>query len=261
MKKLEFDFLAEFIKKRSGIFLTEDKVYLIESRLKPIARKYNMETLEDLVTKLRFEVDKALSAEVVDAMTTNESYFFRDTTPFEQFKKHIFPKLKHKKIRIWSAASSTGQEAYSLAMTMREMGFTNFEIYGSDISPRVVEKANEGKYSQFEVQRGLPIMMLMKYFTQVPEGWQVKPLLKEGVKFETFNLMDEYTRLGLFDVIYCRNVLIYFYKPTKSAIFEKMRKIINPEGFFALGSSETIMGITEKFTQFPGESGLLTPVK
>lgn len=259
MENGDFKLLADLIKKKSGISLGEDKAYLVETRLKPIVRKHKMETISDIVKVLRANPNNPIIEEVVDAMTTNESLFFRDTKPFTQLEKLVLPKFIGKPLKIWSAAASTGQEAYSTALTLEQKLFKDYSILGTDISPTVIEKASAGKYSQFEVQRGLPIMMLMQNFTQDGDSWVIKESLKEKIKFKTFNLMDSYLSLGKFDLIYCRNVLIYFDKETKKDILERMHKILNPEGFLFLGSSETVMNITDKFEAVRGETGIFTP--
>lgn len=260
MDNTEFKYLAEIIKRKSGISLGEDKAYLIETRLKPIVRKHKLETISDLVKHIRITSNAPIIEEIIDAMTTNESLFFRDTKPFTQLEKIVMPKFAGKPIRIWSAAASTGQEAYSTALTFEQKLFKNYTIIGTDISPTVIKKAQEGRYSQFEVQRGLPIMMLMQNFTQDGEAWVIKDALKERIKFKTFNLLDSYAALGKFDLIFLRNVLIYFDKETKTQILDRMRQIINPEGFLFLGSSETVMNVTDKFKGVPSEVGLFAPV-
>lgn len=260
MEQSDFQFLATLLKKKSGISINEDKSYLVDTRLKPIVRKHKMETLSDLVRAIRPNPNHPIIAEIVDAMTTNESLFFRDTKPFVQLENIILPEFAGKKLRIWSAAASTGQEAYSTALTLEQKQFKNYEILGTDISPTVIEKAKVGKYSQFEVQRGLPIMMLMQNFKQDGDSWIVNDALKEKIKFKTYNLIDSYGILGRFDLIFCRNVLIYFDKETKTQILDKMRQIINPEGYLFLGSSETVISITDKFAPVPGHAGLFKPV-
>lgn len=198
-------------------------------------------------------------------MTTNESFFFRDTKPFDLFKNFVLPQLlesraPRRKIRIWCAAASTGQEPYSLAIILKEMqaklaGWT-IEIVGTDISQEVLDKAKLGLFSQFEVQRGLPIQLLIKYFNQVGDLWQISDDIKKMVSYRKFNLLDPYTLLGSFDVIFCRNVLIYFDQPTKTEVLEKMRKVVPDDGTLFLGAAETVLGITDKFKPVQGQRGL-----
>jgi chemotaxis protein methyltransferase CheR len=259
MEQGDFKFLADLVKKLSGISLGEDKAYLVETRLKPIVRKHKMEQIAELVKVIRGNPNSLIIDEIVDAMTTNESLFFRDMKPFTQMENIILPKFAGKPLKIWSAAASTGQEAYSTALTLEKKMFKNYNILGTDISPTVIKKAAEGRYTQFEVQRGLPIMLLMQNFKQDGESWVINDNMKEKIKFKTFNLLDSYAGLGKFDLIFCRNVLIYFDKPTKEAIFDKLRQILNPEGYLFLGSSETVMGVTDKFVGVAGETGLFAP--
>jgi chemotaxis protein methyltransferase CheR len=198
-------------------------------------------------------------------MTTNESFFFRDNKPFDLFKDSVLPQLlesraSRKKIRIWCAAASTGQEPYSLAIILKELSVKlagwNIEIVGTDLSQKVLDKAKMGLFSQFEVQRGLPIQMLIKYFNQVGELWQISEEIRNMVSFRKFNLLDPYTLLGSFDVIFCRNVLIYFDQPTKTEVLEKMRKLLPNDGTLFLGAAETVLGITDKFKPVQGQRGL-----
>jgi chemotaxis protein methyltransferase CheR len=265
MKPEDFDLLAGIVKQRSGLVLTPEKVYLLESRLMPIARKRGLSELEELVSVVRAASDENLLTEITDAMTTNESYFFRDSVPFELFENHTLPLLlearAHKKaLRIWCAAASTGQEPYSLAMVLKENA-TKFEdwrieIVATDISSEVLEKAKAGLYSQFEVQRGLPIQMLVKNFTQVGEMWQIDSSLKAMVDFRHFNLLDDPTTLGKFDLVFCRNVLIYFDSETKSQVLNGIAKTLPPDGAIYLGAAETVIGITDHFRPVKGKRGI-----
>lgn len=266
MKPQDFEFIRDLLYKRSGLALTEDKVYLLESRLMPLAKPKGMLTLDDLVAYLRGKQDEMFIREIIDAMTTNESMFFRDNKPFEQFKKIVLPQIMEakamtKNIRIWSAACSNGQEPFSLAMLIKEEGAKmagwNIEILGTDLCSKVVQKAKEGIYSQFEVQRGLPITMLMKYFTQLPGNqWQLKPEILSMVKFQEKNLLDNIAAMGGFDIILCRNVLIYFDDKTKGSVLEQMAKMLPKHGFLYLGSTETTIGVTAKYKDVPNERGL-----
>ncbi len=268
MKTEDFEFLAKLLKERSGLMLTPDKVYLLESRLTPLARKRGLDTLDALVQKLRLSRDEALCVDVTEAMTTNESFFFRDNTPFELFKNHVLPAMEksrggQKRLRIWCAAASTGQEPYSLAILLREnwMKWQNWkiEIIGTDICTQVLDKAKAGKYSQFEVQRGLPIQMLIKYFTQEGDTWQLNSDIRNMVTFRSFNLLNNFIGLGSFDVIYCRNVLIYFDQETKKQVLERMRKVLSDDGTLFLGAAETVLGITDAFRPVRGQRGMYVP--
>jgi chemotaxis protein methyltransferase CheR len=266
LKTEDFEFLAGLLKERSGLMLTPDKVYLLESRLTPLARKRGLDTLDALVQKLRLSRDEALCVDVTEAMTTNESFFFRDNTPFDLFKNHVLPAMEksrggQKRLRIWCAA--TGQEPYSLAILLREnwMKWQNWkiEIIGTDICTQVLEKAKAGTYSQFEVQRGLPIQMLIKYFTQEGDTWQLNNDIRNMVTFRSFNLLNNFIGLGSFDVIYCRNVLIYFDQNTKKQVLERMRKVLSDDGTLFLGAAETVLGITDAFRPVRGQRGMYVP--
>jgi chemotaxis protein methyltransferase CheR len=262
----EFRFLAELLKKRSGIALTEDKHYLLESRLLPIARSINLADISQLCQKVRTQPTEELITEIVEAMTTNESSFFRDIKPYENLRNIAFPMLTTnpmlaKRMRIWSAACSTGQEAYTIAMCIREdaakMPGWLFDIVGTDLAKKVVDKAKLGIYSQFEAQRGLPIQMLIKYFNSLPDtSWQLKDDVRSMVDFKTNNLLDDYTRLGKFDIIFCRNVLIYFDHPTKSVVLENMSKQMTDDAVLYLGGAETVLGISERFKPIPSQRGV-----
>lgn len=267
MKNQDFEFLAGLLKDKSGLMLTPDKVYLLESRLTPLARKRGLDTLDALVMKLRTSRDDSLIKDVTEAMTTNESFFFRDNTPFDIFKNHVLPAMEKarttKRLRIWCAAASTGQEPYSLAILLKEQWAKwqnwNIEIVGTDICTQVLEKAKAGAYSQFEVQRGLPIQMLIKYFKQEGDVWRINDDIKNMVKYRPFNLLDSFGMLGSFDVIYCRNVLIYFDQPTKKDVLERMSKTLAKDGTLFLGAAETVLGITDTLRPVRGQRGMYVP--
>ena len=265
MRSEDFELISGILKQRSGLILPKDKVYLLESRLTPIAHRRGLETLDDLVNEIRLKRKEELLVEITEAMTTNESFFFRDNKPFDLFRDTVLPQLlesraSRKKIRIWCAAASTGQEPYSLAIILKEMEAKlagwNIEIVGTDISQEVLDKAKVGLFSQFEVQRGLPIQMLIKYFNQVGELWQISDEVKNMVSYRKFNLLDPFSLLGTFDIVFCRNVLIYFDQPTKTEVLEKMRKIMPDDGTLFLGAAETVLGITDKFKPVQGQRGL-----
>ena len=268
MTPVEYDHLRNLLKTRSGLMLGADKHYLVESRLLPVVRKAGLSDLAGLVQKLKGADAEALIVEVVEAMTTNETFFFRDRIPFDHFRESIMPALvsaraREKRIRIWCAAASTGQEPYTLAICLKEMGKMlagwQVEIVATDISIEALEKAKSGIYSQFEVQRGLPIMMLVKYFTQVGELWQLAPELRGMVQFKPFNLLHDLSRLGVFDVVFCRNVLIYFDQQTKIDVLDRMARVIAPDGFLALGAAETVVGLTDSFKPISDKRGLYAP--
>jgi chemotaxis protein methyltransferase CheR len=268
MTPKDFGFLRKLLKERSGLVLAPDKQYLAESRLLPLARRAGINTLTELVAKLKTPQAAALASEVVDAMTINETFFFRDKIPFEHFRDTIMPALiasraRKKIIRIWCAAASTGQEPYSLAMTLKGMGAQlagyKVQILATDLNAEVLERAREGIYSQFEVQRGLPIQQLVKFFTQVGERWQIAPELRAMVQFRPLNLLADFKPLGSFDVVFCRNVLIYFDQPTKTQVLERIARQMPDDGFLVLGAVETVVGLTEAFKPVADKRGLYAP--
>ncbi|RMB12175.1 CheR family methyltransferase [Eilatimonas milleporae] len=265
MRSEDFEYLADLLKRRSGLTLTPDKIYLLESRLTPLARKRGLEGLDQLVQKLRTSRDEGLLVDVTEAMTTNESFFFRDNTPFDLFRDKVLPVMEknratQRRMRIWCAAASTGQEPYSLAIILREAWVKwknwSLDIVGTDLSQDVLEKAKAGAYTQFEVQRGLPIQMLIKYFQQEGDTWQLSRDIRSMVQYRPFNLLSPFTGLGTFDVIYCRNVLIYFDQPTKKDVLERMTRCLADDGALFLGAAETVLGITDTLRPVKGYRGM-----
>lgn len=252
----DYAFLQTMLKTRSGLVLAADKGYLIESRLLPVARQFGCATLGELVARLRTPGAHAEVQSVVEAMTTNESFFFRDKLPFDAFQAVVLPALIQQTsagqtIRIWCAAASSGQEPYSLAMLLSEnpalVAGRRVEIIATDISQPILERAREGIYTQFEVQRGLPVHYLAKYFTKVGDRWQISPQIRRMVTYKFVNLLDNFSDLGIFDVVFCRNVLIYFDVETKRSVLERMATIMRPEGVLVLGGAETVRGLTAAF--------------
>jgi chemotaxis protein methyltransferase CheR len=209
-----------------------------------------------------------LTTEVVEAMTTNETFFFRDKIPFDHLRETILPAVLRtnalrRSLRIWCAASSTGQEPYSIAMCLKELAPAlagwRVEILATDLSQGVLEKARAGIFSQFEVQRGLPIQMLVKHFTQVGELWQLNADIRAMVQHRQLNLLQDFSHLGTFDVVFCRNVLIYFDHDTKASIFERVAKVLEPDGVLLLGAAESVVGISDAFKPYPERRGLYRP--
>ena len=265
-----FEFFCGLVKARSGLVLSKDKGYLLESRLMPVARKWNFQTLDMLAAATKADINGKSAFDIVEAMTTNESFFFRDSKPFQQFSDMVLPRLiearaKSRTLRIWSAAASNGQEPYTIAMLIKEaadkMSGWRVEILATDISREVLERAKAGVYTQFEVQRGLPIQMLVKYFTQIGERWQIHASLRSMVSFREYNLLDDPRRFGTFDVIFCRNVLIYFDQQTKTGVLDGLSAQMSDDGILYLGGAETVIGITERFRPMPGQRGVYEVVK
>ncbi len=265
MTPQDFDFFKSMLRERSGLVLSDDKGYLIESRLGPIVKKANLSDISALIQELRKPDAEALRTQVTEAMTTNESFFFRDKLPFNHFREYMIPhmletrKMK-RSFRVWCAAASTGQEPYSLAITLQEMADQiqgwRPEIVATDISSEVLEKAQSGLYSQFEVQRGLAAPLLVKYFEQVGSLWQISSASRSMVQYRLYNLLDSFVPLGTFDIVFCRNVLIYFDQETKMDILNRIAAQTADDGFLVLGAAETIVGLTDAFVSVEGRRGL-----
>ncbi len=264
MNSQDFEFVSQLLRKRAGIVLTGDKMYLLESRLAPLARKEGLPSIDDLIHVVRSRREERLINQLVDVMTTNETYFFRDRTPFDHLKDAIFPVLgearKGSRIRIWCAACSTGQEPYSIAMMLDQnpalTAGVPVEIVATDISDRCLDRARQGLFTQFEVQRGLPIQMLMHYFTQQDDHWRISERMRQMVSFKKLNLMEPAFNLGNFDAVFCRNVLIYFDGPTKGTVLNRIAQSLNPGGFLMLGAAESLVGVTPSFEPAQDRRGL-----
>ncbi len=262
----EYAYLRQFLKQQAGIIVSDDKDYLIESRLLPIAHRNQLSSVTALIASMMSSnCAPALMNQVIDAMTTNETFFFRDKTPFDQFSNVILPAMKaaragKRNLRIWCAASSTGQEPYSLAMILKEkeaeLAGWKFDIVGTDICSEVLEKSKAGIYTQFEVQRGLATPLLLKYFEKIGEGWHISPKLKAMVQFKPANLIKDFSTLGQFDVVFCRNVLIYFDQDTKTDILGRISKQLAPDGYLMLGAAETVVGLSTNFKTHPDARGV-----
>ena len=260
-----FDTLANLLKTKSGLVIGMDKLYLLETRLGGIVKREKLADMNGLAERLRRPGSDALSRDVVEAMTTNESFFFRDDKPFTHFRARALPRLATSRppgstLRVWSAASSSGQEAYSLAMIVAEssavLGGRKVEIVGTDIARDQLARAREGAYSQFEVQRGLPVQMLMRYFRKEDTSWRIAETIRAMAQFREFNLLSDLRALGRFDIVFCRNVLIYFDHPTKARVLEAIAGLMPAEGLLYLGGAETVLGITPRFAPMPNERGV-----
>lgn len=269
MKPEDFDLFATMVKQRSGLMLTREKAYLLESRLLPVSRKYNLKSLEDMAQLIRSKRDEAMMSDITEAMMTNESSFFRDRTPFQQFRDILLPQLlisraNKRQLRIWSAGTSSGQEAYTLAMICAEQtdalqGWT-IEILGTDLSGEMIDRANSGVYTHFEVQRGLPIRMLIKYFHQIgPDKWQIKDNLRQMAQFKPGNLLFDFGPIGVFDVVFCRNVLIYFDTPTRARVLNAIGSVMASDAALIVGVTETVLDTSDKFRSRDGQPGIYTP--
>lgn len=260
-----FAALADLLKTKSGLIIGPDKTYLLETRLGPILKRVGLPDLAALADRIKRAPMDALARDVVEAMTTNESFFFRDEKPFQHFRSQALPRLLAARpgnatLRIWSAASSSGQEAYSLAMILAEckaqLGGRAVEIVGTDIARDQLQRAQQGLYTQFEVQRGLPVQMLMRYFKKDEANWRISDAIRSMVKFREWNLLGDLRALGRFDVVFCRNVLIYFDQPTKSRVLDAIAGQMPTDGALYLGGAETVLGITGRFAPMPGERGV-----
>ncbi len=259
------DYLHAILKEKSGLVLVGEKDYLLQSRLMPVARRHGMESVSELVAKTRTPGNNGIINDITEAMTTNESFFFRDKTPFLHFTETMMPELLKdrsgtKKLRIWCAAASTGQEPYSLAICLKEMSERlagwKIEIIGTDLSAEVIEKARSGLYSQFEVQRGLPIHMLTGYFSQAGDMWQIDSSIRAMVTYKEFNLLESFAGLGKFDIVFCRNVLIYFDQLTKAEVLDRVANQMNPNSYLVLGAAETVIGLSDKYNSVAEKRGL-----
>jgi len=264
----DFDYLRKLLRERSGLVLAAEKQYLAESRLVPVARRHGLGSLGELINRLRDKSPAALIAGVVEAMTTNETFFFRDKLPFDHFRDTMMPALiaareRDKRIRIWCTAASTGQEPYSLAMLLKGMSVLlagyRVDIVATDLSSEVLEKGKAGTYTQFEVQRGLPVQLLVRFFEQSGESWQLAPELRGMVQFRSLNLLNDFSALGTFDVVFCRNVLIYFDQDTKVAVLNRIARQMPDDGYLVLGAAETVIGLTDAFKPLADKRGLYVP--
>lgn len=250
-----YRFLQEYIYRESGIVIEADKHYLLEARLMPVAKKQELKTVNDLCNLLRAtQANSELRRQVVEAMTTHETLFFRDPAQYEALRNVVLPPLIEqrratRRLSFWSAAASSGQEAYSLAMMLLEMGLGDWklQILGTDLSEQILERARTGRYLQIEVNRGLPVAYLVKYFTRLGLEWQLKDEVRNMVTFRKMDLRDDLRTIGPFDVVFCRNVLIYFDTETKKKILEGIRGTLHHGGYLLLGGAETTLNLVDGF--------------
>ena len=258
IKSADFDYLSNLVRQRSAIVLEPGKEYLVEARLTPLARREGFETLEAFIADLRAHHFNGIHRKVVDAMTTNETTFFRDIQPFEMLKKVVLPALIEKRqarrsLTIWSAACSSGQEPYSLAMLLREnfpaLASWDVRILATDLSQTMLERTRAGCYNQFEINRGLPAALLLKYFERQGLEWQIKPELRRMLEVRELNLAQPWGQVPPLDLIFLRNVLIYFDVETKKLILRRLRQVLNPGGYLFLGGAETTLNLDSSFTR------------
>ena len=257
--------LQLFLSENAGLAFDPSRLFLAEDQLAPLARSRGHANVEALVAELQMRLDPALTQAALEAMTTHETFFFRDRMIFEQFRTVMLPKLMagradKKRLRIWCAAGSSGQEAYSLAMILddeaRKLQGWNVEIISSDLSHRVIDAARQGTYSQFEVQRGLPISYLLRYFDRQGENWQLAEHVKARVSFRQLNLIHDFARLGPFDVVMCRNVLMYFDAATRRSVMDRMVPMVAPGGYLVLGATEAIAGAGPSIRPMPFQGSI-----
>lgn len=261
----DFDHFCQLVRARSGLVLTPDKGYLVRSRLEPVARAEGLAGPAELLTLLKRGAPEATVQRCVDAMATHESFFFRDGAPFDQLAQTVLPQLiaarqSTRALRIWCAACSSGQEPYSVAMVLQELGAQlsgwRLEIVATDMSEPILKKARAGLYSDFEVRRGLSEERLKRSFKPDGGAWRISPTLQQMVSFRPHNLLSGVAALGQFDVIFCRNVLIYFDVKQKSGVLADLARSLASDGYLFLGSAETVIGVTAALELTPGARGL-----
>ncbi len=266
----EYDAFREYLESTCGIVLGDNKQYLVMSRLGRLMNELGIGSLEELVKRLNGGLDRKLRERVIEAMTTNETLWFRDSFPFDILKEIILPELAERrvrKVRIWSAACSSGQEPYSISMTVQEYMSSNpgrlgeVEIVATDISPAVLEEAKAARYDAMALARGLSEERKARFFIQEGDSWRVRPEIARRVSFRQANLLQPYTTLGRFDVVFCRNVLIYFSAESKRDILARMARVLNPGGYLFLGSSESITHYSDDFEMVRGRRGAVYQVK
>ena len=264
IRQENYRFLQEHVYSQAGIVLEDDKHYLFESRLAPIVRQLGLGSINDLCVLLMTAREAEVGRQVVEAMTTNETYFFRDPAHYDAIRSALLPRLKQerqdtRKLRFWSAAASTGQEAYSLAMLLIEEKLSdwNIQILGTDFSSQVLERARAGKYQQIEVNRGLPAALLVKHFSRAGMDWQLSEAVRRMVCFETIDLRSSMRALGPFDLVFCRNVMIYFDAETKKKILKELHGTLFRGGWLMLGGAETALGVEEWFDKQTIENAIV----
>jgi chemotaxis protein methyltransferase CheR len=261
----EFDYIRQLVYDRTGVSLSEDKSYLVESRLSVLAKETGANSVSGLVAQLKQKPYSALHKPIVEAMMTNETFFFRDVLPFEILKTSIVPELLNKRkadrtLKIWCAACSSGQEPYSIMMLLREyfpeLANWKVRLIASDISTAMLDRAISGIYAQQEVSRGLPTAFLHKYFQHCSPKWQIKKEIRQSIDFRQINLTENFGMMSQMDIIFLRNVLIYFDIQTKQSILAKVRRVLRPDGYLFLGGGETTVNLDNAFELVPFDKGV-----
>jgi chemotaxis protein methyltransferase CheR len=255
IKSDELTLLAKFIHDKCGIVLDQSKAYLLESRLTPLAEEMGCSSFRELHNKALADRSLGITNRIIDAISTNETSFFRDQKPFEMLKFKIVPDFLDrgvKSLNIWSAACSTGQEVYTIAVTLHELlgasiNQYRIKILGTDISDSAIVQSSRGVYTKFEIGRGFPPAMLQKYFTQAGTSWKIKVELRSMALFRKINLMEKFNTVGKFDIIFCRNVAIYFSMDDRKKLFDRLASQLNPHGILIIGSTESLFGVTDRF--------------
>ena len=256
----DFDFISKIVREQCAIVLEKGKEYLVDSRLMPLVHQEKLESIENLVRKIKSEPRGSLKDAVIEAMTTNETSFFRDIHPFETLKKEILPELLEKRkakkeLNIWCGASSSGQEPYSLVMLLKndfpQLNSWKVSFSASDISNQMLNRCKSGIYSQLEINRGLPAPLMVKYFERIGTEWQVKEDLRKMIQFRIINLSEAWPMMPPVDLLMMRNLLIYFDVEMKKNILGRIRKLLRPDGYLFLGAAETTLNLDENFERMP----------
>ena len=264
-----FEFVRKVLLERSARSLEDEKVYLVETRLLPVARRHGFQSVEDLVLHLRKRPTETLMGELVQAMTINETFFFRDASPFDVLRQNVLPDLMSRRavsrcLNIWSAACSSGQEAYSLAILLRhdfpELASWNIRLIASDLSTAMLERARLGLYTELEVSRGLPAALRDSYFHRHEGGWRIRQDLRRMIEIRAINLSGAWPELPALDLVLLRNVLIYLGLPAKQWILQQVRRVLQPDGYLLLGAAETTLNVSDEFVQLPFDQASLFQV-
>ena len=267
MRPEDIETVRQLVHARSGVVVDPSRVYPIESRLSPVARREGFEGLDEMIQSIRTHRNDRLMWAVAEALAPSETSFFLDKAPFEVFREEMLPALaaarRDRPIRVWSVACSTGQEPYSLAMVVDDerpkLHGARIELFGSDISERSLERAQSGLYNQFEVQRGLPIRMLVRYFEKTEDMWTLALRIRQMVRWRRINLLADLRALGQFDIIFCRNAISSFDAPTRRRVLEQLARALPDDGWLVLGMDETVVGVTEALRPAPGRRGVYAP--